>query len=100
MIRRHVDLIAVALLVVLMAAGDVAAPLLAPLGSQTRRQVSLAMHEAVSEPRTGIRRGVLEVREEFTEVRREINEVHRQLLRDARELHREISKLPSCPLNQ
>jgi hypothetical protein len=87
MIRRNPDVIAIALLVVILAAVSLVAPhfapFLAPFGNHARNEISLVMHEAIVVPRA--------------EIRREIGKAHQELLRESEKLRRELAELPSCP---
>jgi hypothetical protein len=92
MIRRHPDILAIAVLVVILAAGGHFASLL-PI-HEAHQDVRLAMLEAQGD--------MLKVQDDalrgIGEARIELVKAEGDLVREAVLLRRELSKLPACPL--
>jgi hypothetical protein len=89
MIRKHPDILAIALLVVILAAGAQFAPLLGPVHDEAHQHIQLAMLEAQDEALRGI-----------GEARIELIKAEGDLFREASTLRHELTRIPSCPLSR
>jgi hypothetical protein len=89
MIRKHLDIVAIAVLVALLATGGRFAPVLAPLHAEAHQEFRLAVHEAGTE-----------VWREVGNARMELIKAENDLVQEAASLRRELSKLPACPLTR